>query len=381
MTVSEQEIDPIDFPSYLANQPLFPKWYQKCRETGDEVAALGALECFSHIPTELSSDRLYGAISFPSIRKDPHWKDFPSCFFFLPQIEIIQSQNKTIRRVRGNPSILAKTSPLLKSIKLEPHPIHFPSYEAWQTAVEDVLSSIQRQEIQKLVLARKTSFIREGDPFAWLSHLLHTSKSSTVFAWQMTPSSLFLGATPENLYQRKKREIETESIAGTQKLDSSISMLQKGNKEHREVEYVKLFLEKILSACCESFSSEKTSSLIQTSHLQHLRYRLKGKLKPEVLDKELLTLLHPTPAVGGYPEKSSLERLFSLEPFDRGLYAGAMGWISKEESSFAVTIRSALIESTFLHAFAGAGIVQGSQSHLEWLELESKIAHWSPSCL
>lgn len=380
MSVYEEEIDPIDFPSYLASQALFPKWYQKCRETGEEIAALGALESFSQIPERTSSDRIYGALSFPSQQKDVHWKDFPPCYFFLPQIEIIKSQNTTIRRIRGSPTVLNKNISFPTAIEIGPYPTHFPSYETWSASVENVLQSIQRQEIQKLVLARRTSFSRQGEPFAWLSHLLNTAKGSTVFALQMNPSSLFLGATPENLYQRKKREIKTESIAGTQKQDSSTDILQMGKKEHREVEYVKDFLEEALSSCCDRFSSEKTCSLIQTSHLKHLRYGLQGQLKSQILDKELLALLHPTPAVGGFPKNGSLEKLFSLEPFDRGLYAGVMGWISTEEASFAVTIRSALIESTFLHAFAGAGIVQESHAHKEWLELDSKIAHWSPIC-
>jgi menaquinone-specific isochorismate synthase len=377
MTVCEQEIDPIDFPSYLAMQPLYPKWYQKCRETGIETAAIGAVELFSQIPETLSSHRLYGAISFPASGKDLFWKDFPTNFFFLPQIEIIQSPNRTIRRTRNNPPILNAKKVFSDLIQLTSPPIHLPSYDVWQESVANVLSYIQKQEIQKLVLARRTTFTREGEPFAWLSHLLQTSRSSTVFALQMKPTSLFLGATPEHLYLREQRKIKTEAIAGTQKRDSAARMKA---KDHLEVEYVKLFLEDILSSCCENFSSDQTSALIQTSHVQHLRYKLHGDLKPNILDKELLALFHPTPAVGGFPKQDSLEKLCSLEPFDRGLYAGAMGWISQDDASFAVTIRSALIESTFLHAFAGLGIVLGSEADKEWLELESKIAHWRPSC-
>jgi menaquinone-specific isochorismate synthase len=377
MSIYEQEIDRIDFPSYLAEQPIFPKWYQKCRKTGEEIACLGAAETFSCIPRNISSDRLYGAVSFPSAKKDLLWNDFPSCLFFLPQIEIVQSQEKTVKKIRGNPIILTNKTSLLQPIELGSVPVHFPSYETWNRSVESVLESIQRQEIQKLVLARRTSFSRKGDPFSWLSHLLQTSKSSTVFALQTGPFSLFLGATPEHLYQRTQSTINTESIAGTQHRDSALDML---DKEHLEVQYVKLFLENILSSCCESFSSEKTSSIIQTSHLRHLCYKLQGNLKPHIHDQELVSLFHPSPAVGGFPKDRSLEKLCSLELFDRGLYAGAMGWISKEDTSFAVTIRSALIESTFLHAFAGSGIVEGSQAPLEWLELNSKISHWSPIC-
>lgn len=380
MHVYEEEIDPIDFPSYLAAQPIFPKWYQKCKNSGQEIAALGAWESYPNIPSAISSDRIYGALSFPSAKKDLYWKDFPSCFFFLPQVEIIQSKHKTIRRTRGSPLIVPGNSHVLNSILLDPIPVHCPSYETWNHSVEKALESIQRKEVQKLVLARRTTFQRQGNPFAWLSHLLHTSRTSTVFAFQMTPSSLFLGSTPEHLYHRTKRNLETESIAGTQKQDSSVNMFQNNSKELLEVTYVKMFLEQSLTLCCKEYSADKTCSLVHTSHLKHLRYRLQGLLKTQIADKDLLSLLHPTPAVGGFPKKDSLHILRALEPFDRGLYAGVMGWLSEEEASFAVTIRSALIESSFLHAFAGCGIVQGSNAHMEWQELDSKIAHWSPPC-
>jgi menaquinone-specific isochorismate synthase len=92
-----------------------------------------------------------------------------------------------------------------------------------------------------------------------------------------------------------------------------------------------------------------------------------------VTDAEVLLALHPTPAVGGYPRREALEEIRALEPFDRGWYAGPVGWIGAEGSEFAVGIRSGLVRGNSLALFSGAGIVAGSVPEDEWAEIEQKI--------
>lgn len=90
---------------------------------------------------------------------------------------------------------------------------------------------------------------------------------------------------------------------------------------------------------------------------------------------EILSTLHPTPAVCGFPTEEARDLIAETELFDRGMYAGPVGWFGGEESEFAVGIRSALVE-TGLGAlvYAGTGIVKGSNPSLEWDELELKIS-------
>jgi menaquinone-specific isochorismate synthase len=87
-----------------------------------------------------------------------------------------------------------------------------------------------------------------------------------------------------------------------------------------------------------------------------------------------LEKLHPTPAVGGFPTDRALRDIARLEPFDRGWYAGPLGWIAKDASQFVVGIRSGLTEGKRLHLFSGAGIVEGSVPEKEWEEIENKIS-------
>ena len=105
----------------------------------------------------------------------------------------------------------------------------------------------------------------------------------------------------------------------------------------------------------------------------HLFSRMWGTLNDSVTDADLMRALHPTPAVGGVPTGVAMEAIAHHAPFDRGWYAGPVGWIGTDSSEFAVGIRSALIAKTRLSLFAGAGIVEGSVASDEWEEVEQKI--------
>ena len=89
--------------------------------------------------------------------------------------------------------------------------------------------------------------------------------------------------------------------------------------------------------------------------------------------EDALRELHPTPAVGGYPKDGIIDLITATEPFDRGWYAGPVGWMSRSAAEFAVGIRSGVVAGPTLHLYAGNGIVRGSQADAEWMEMEQKI--------
>jgi menaquinone-specific isochorismate synthase len=104
-----------------------------------------------------------------------------------------------------------------------------------------------------------------------------------------------------------------------------------------------------------------------------LALRVQGDLRVGVSDRDLVNALHPTPAVAGAPVAEAIVALRDFEPFDRGLYAGPIGVVSRDGAEIAVAIRSARIEGNALTAFAGAGIVEGSDPAEEWRETGHKL--------
>ena len=110
---------------------------------------------------------------------------------------------------------------------------------------------------------------------------------------------------------------------------------------------------------------------------RHIRSKVRGTLEDGVTDAALLDAMHPTPAVGVHPRNEALEQIHALEPFDRGWYAGPVGWIGQEASEFAVGIRSGLVRGRTLALYSGAGIVAGSVPDEEWAEIEQKIGDFT----
>src|SRR5690606_13237925 len=94
------------------------------------------------------------------------------------------------------------------------------------------------------------------------------------------------------------------------------------------------------------------------------------------MDADLLRGLHPTPAVGGVPRDRAMAFIASRENFDRGWYAGPVGWISSDAAEFAVAIRSGIVDGDTLALYSGAGIVEGSEPAAEWGEIEQKMSNF-----
>ncbi len=349
-----------DVITWLQHASEFPKFFWKERNSYSVWALAGAQRDYLSFP-EKPTSRVFGAQAFLPFRdSDPLWSDFPPCYFFEPQ-EIREAALSSIEK---------------SDLSLSPiHKLYTPEQTRWHESIEQTKNLITEGTLKKAVLARKTTFTFEEtlNPWDLLRALLHTSYNSTVFAFQPSPSSLFLGATPEKLYSRTGRDLFTESVAGTRPLASPDAELLTSGKECAEFSIVKEWITNALLPCATSLSWQAQDSIIKTNAVKHLYNRLSAHLKEGVSDKRLTAALHPTPAMGGSPRKEALEWIRAIEPFNRGLYAAPIGWMEPEGADFAVAIRSALIKENALHLFTGAGIVADSDPGQEWEEVEIKM--------
>jgi menaquinone-specific isochorismate synthase len=247
--------------------------------------------------------------------------------------------------------------------------IDLPDRKTWESQAERALDEFKRGTLEKVVLARRTTLIcsQKINPFDVLRKL--QASNTTLFLFQPDSRSAFLGATPEHLFERSGNTVRTEAIAATWPRGVAVSI---GDKEEREHAYVADFLSEILSPIATSIEIGK-SHIIQAGAVQHLKTALIAQLKASVSDRELLKLLHPTPAVCGTPSAEARALIRELEMFERGWYAAPLGWIFPDSAQFAVAIRSALVEGEKIHLYAGVGLVAGSDPDKEWDELEQKI--------
>ena len=109
-------------------------------------------------------------------------------------------------------------------------------------------------------------------------------------------------------------------------------------------------------------------------NIQHLQTSVTGILKSKDDIFKIVSSLFPTPAVCGIPKDQSLKMIEKTEAFDRGLFSGIIGWFNADNyGEFFVTIRSALVKGNKLYAYAGCGIVDGSDAKEEFEETQLKL--------
>jgi salicylate biosynthesis isochorismate synthase/menaquinone-specific isochorismate synthase len=110
------------------------------------------------------------------------------------------------------------------------------------------------------------------------------------------------------------------------------------------------------------------------ANIQHLATPIRAQLAQPVGAIELAGLLHPTPAVGGEPFEAASPLIPALEGFDRGWYAGPVGWTDlDEDGEFVVALRCALLRDRLARCYAGVGVVADSDPAAELAETEVKL--------
>lgn len=261
----------------------------------------------------------------------------------------------------------------------------FPEFDRWRERIENGLEMIDSGKLEKLVLARQTVLGFKGriEPFHLLSRLRERSPGCFHFCFKFSSEKSFLGASPERLFSLDDRHVWSEALAGTRARGVSPDHdraleeeLKNSDKDIREQRFVIDFVKNSMTKVCERLQNGGEVKVQKLARVQHLVSTFEGELKEGQQAVDVLSALHPTPAVGGQPTKEAIDAIAELEQFDRGWYAGPVGWIGRDKAEFAVAIRSTLIDNNRLNLYSGAGIVNGSQPADEWDEIESKISNF-----
>lgn len=245
--------------------------------------------------------------------------------------------------------------------------------------VQKALAKIQAGHLQKVVLAQRRVLTCPApiDPLGLLERLKNYFPNAHHFLYEPEPGLAFIGASPERLYKRTGLHIESEAQAGTRLAGAEYTQeLLDSPKDHHEHQLVVDNILNALSKLCVDYGITKPKHIVSLPNVQHLKTNLAGLLKNSMTDQDILSALHPTAAVCGWPISQAFETIRNLENFDRGFYAGTLGYITEHESEFNVAIRSAVIQDNKLYAFAGAGLVAGSVALSEQHEIDNKMSFW-----
>ena len=249
------------------------------------------------------------------------------------------------------------------------------SRSEWSEGVSAVLSAIGEGRVEKVVLARDLIVRAENqiDLRQVVTRLVEQQRESFIYAHRG-----LVGASPELLLRRHGALATSTPMAGTADGTdaAAIASLVNSPKDAREHEVV---VEAVIGALAPyTFSTARVRGpeILALPGVVHLATAIEVDLLPDAPGAlDLARILHPTPAVGGWPVNESRELIAENEKIARGRYAGPVGWVDQNgDGEFAIALRSAEIEGDTARCFAGAGIVAGSDADAEWGETERKLA-------
>ncbi|MEI6454119.1 MAG: isochorismate synthase [Actinomycetes bacterium] len=250
----------------------------------------------------------------------------------------------------------------------------------YEKAVNRALELIDGRSDRKIVLARQL-IVRVGINALELLKRLHELEPSCTLYAIPNGQEQFVGASPELLLRRMGRQVETFPLAGTVALSegpAAVHQLSLSEKDRREHGLVVQDLIERLRPYCTELIVPAAPSLVMLRSVAHLGTQIFGKIQRArggpVGVLSLLAAIHPTPAVGGLPRDWALDAITKIETFDRGLWAGAVGWFDQAgDGEFVLGIRGAFCGTDQTRIVAGAGIVQGSEASAEAMETSHKI--------
>ena len=258
----------------------------------------------------------------------------------------------------------------------------------YQAAVRGGLDAIASGEVSKVVLARDLAgSVPAGSDLRRLVRSLATGYPD---CWAYAVDGI-IGASPETLVTVSGGTVTARVLAGTAPrgadadADTAASLaLATSAKDQDEHLYAVQSVLAALRPHTSVLAASEQPFTLKLPNVFHLATDVEGELGGGASALELVAALHPTAAVAGTPTDAALEVIRRLEPFDRGRYAGPVGWVDAHgDGEWAIALRCAQFdlgavshdagERIPLLAHAGAGIVDGSNPEAELLETRVKF--------
>jgi len=253
---------------------------------------------------------------------------------------------------------------------------HFSKVEVYSVSEDEYkndlthfMSSFGSRDIQKAIFSRVKNIEKPVgfDMIKAFDVLCEEYPEAFVYLISTEKTGTWLGATPETLVSGEAGEYYTMSLAGTKK-DARASWT---NKEMKEQAFVTDFiLGNLESSGIENARVDGPNNLF-TGVVYHLKTDIRFSTTLKKV-KQLVKVLHPTPAVCGVPTQAAMKLINESEKHDRKFYAGVIGRMDDDGCKMYVNLRCMQVLEESLSIYVGGGITKDSDINSEFLETENK---------
>ena len=254
------------------------------------------------------------------------------------------------------------------------------------------INGIKAERFKKVVLSRVEKLsLSDKNPIKLFESLLNTYQSAFVYVWYHPAIGLWLGATPEILLTVEGQRFKTMALAGTKPYENSMHVTW-DTKNIEEQEVVTHYITETLKPYTDRIDTGEVQTT-KAGQLLHLKTEISGVFQPGAL-QDVITHLHPTPAVCGMPLKESEAFILANENYNREYYAGFLGELNfktaksrntnrrnvennayqtvKLTSHLYVNLRCMQLKDQGAFIYVGGGITKDSNALAEWEETVNK---------
>ena len=252
---------------------------------------------------------------------------------------------------------------------------------AFKQAVDRIKQYILDGDCMQVVLSQRLSIPFHARPLDLYRALRGLNPSPYMYYLDLGDFHI-VGSSPEILTRLEDGVVTVRPIAGTRRrgytededraLEAELLADPKELAEHLML--IDLGRNDV-GRIAETGSVQLTDKMIieRYSHVMHIVSNVVGRLNEGMSAIDVLRATFPAGTVSGAPKIRAMEIIDELEPVKRGVYAGAVGYLSwNGNMDTAIAIRTAVIKDETLHIQAGAGIVADSLPELEWKETMNK---------
>ena len=248
-------------------------------------------------------------------------------------------------------------------------------------AVGLVKNYIEEGDVMQVVLAQDFSQDFQNDPFDLYRALRQLNPSPYMYYLDLDECQI-VGASPEILVRLEEDKVTLRPIAGTRKRGSNTEEDLANEKDlltdPKEIAEHLMLIDlgrNDVGRVSEMGTVQVTDKMIveKYSHVMHIVSNVTGTLSKDLDAIDALKASLPAGTLSGAPKIRAMQIINELEPSSRGIYGGAIGYISWNGNiDTAIAIRTAVIKDNVIHVGAGAGIVADSIPENEWLECKQK---------
>lgn len=253
--------------------------------------------------------------------------------------------------------------------------------EHFQSAVKKTLHHIIDGDVMQLVLSQRLSVPFDGHPFACYCQLRKINPSPYMYYFNLGDFYI-AGASPEILVRVEGDEVTVRPIAGTRPRQEDAAADLRTEKElladEKELAEHLMLIDlgrNDIGRVCTTGSVQVTELMVieRYSHVMHIVSHVVGKRHQDASLIDILRATFPAGTVSGAPKIKAMELIDNLETTKRGIYSGAVGYLSWNDTmDLAIAIRTLIVKDDRLYAQAGAGLVYDSEPFQEWQETMSK---------